>query len=77
MTALGAGTNLAFERPAWLLLLLATPALFVLLRRSLAEIKGAILAKLRLASRNLMLKLAWRVILRSVPVAPKSNFTQS
>ncbi len=37
MTLLGTGARLAFERPAWLLLLLVTPALFVVLRRSLAD----------------------------------------
>ena len=37
MTALAVSARLGFDRPAWLLLLLATPALFVLLRRSLAD----------------------------------------
>ncbi len=37
MTPLGTGARLAFERPAWLLLLLVTPGLFVVLRRSLAD----------------------------------------
>jgi uncharacterized membrane protein len=44
MTVLDAGTRLAFERPAWLLLLLATPALFVLLGRSLADFSPGQLA---------------------------------
>ena len=37
MTPLGTGARLAFERPAWLLLLLVTPGLFVVLRQSLAD----------------------------------------
>jgi Ca-activated chloride channel homolog len=54
MTALAAGTRLAFQRPAWLLLLLATPALFVLLRRSLADFPPGQLA-LQAALRTLVL----------------------
>ena len=54
MTPLAAGTRLAFERPAWLLLLLATPALFVLLRRSLADFPRRQLA-LQAALRTLVL----------------------
>jgi Ca-activated chloride channel homolog len=44
MTALAVGARLGFERPAWLLLLLATPALFVLLRRSLTDFSQGQLA---------------------------------
>ena len=54
MTTVAAGTRLAFERPAWLLLLLATPALFVLLRRSLADFPRGQLA-LQAALRTLVL----------------------
>ena len=54
MTRPAAGTRLAFERPAWLLLLLATPALFVLLRRSLADFSRGQLA-LQAALRTLVL----------------------
>jgi Ca-activated chloride channel homolog len=46
--------RLAFERPAWLLLLLATPVLFVWLRRSLADFPPAQLA-LQGALRTLIL----------------------
>jgi Ca-activated chloride channel homolog len=44
VTPLATGARLVFERPAWLLLLLATPALFVVLRRSLADFTPAQLA---------------------------------
>jgi Ca-activated chloride channel homolog len=54
MTTFTAGTRLAFERPAWLLLLLATPALFVLVRRSLADFPQRQLA-LQAALRTLVL----------------------
>ena len=54
MTALGAEVRLGFERPAWFLLLLATPALFVLLRRSLADFSSGQLA-LQAALRTLVL----------------------
>jgi Ca-activated chloride channel homolog len=54
VTALGTGARLAFERPAWLLLLLATPLLFALLRRSLADFSPAQLA-LQAALRTLVL----------------------
>jgi uncharacterized membrane protein len=46
--------RLAFERPAWLLLLLATPLLFALLRRSLADFSPTQLA-LQAALRTLVL----------------------
>ena len=54
MTTLASGARLGFERPAWLLLLLATPALFVLLRRSLADFSQGQLA-LQAALRTLVL----------------------
>jgi len=54
MTALTAGARLGFERPAWLMLLLATPALFVMLRRSLADFSPGQLA-LQAALRTLVL----------------------
>ena len=54
MTALASGAHLSFERPAWLLLLLATPALFVVLRRSLADFSQGQLA-LQAALRTLVL----------------------
>ncbi len=54
MTALASGARLGFERPAWLLLLLATPALFVVLRRSLADFSQGQLA-LQAALRTLVL----------------------
>jgi len=54
MTNLAWGGRLGFERPAWLLLLLATPALFVLLRRSLADFSRSQLA-LQAALRTLVL----------------------
>jgi Ca-activated chloride channel homolog len=44
MTTLAVGARLAFEQSAWLLLLLATPALFVVLRRSLADFSPGQLA---------------------------------
>jgi uncharacterized membrane protein len=44
VTVLGAGARVGFERPAWLLLLLVTPALFALLRRSLADFSPGQLA---------------------------------
>jgi Ca-activated chloride channel homolog len=38
VSALGAGARLGFEHPAWLLLLLSTPLLWVALQRSLADL---------------------------------------
>ena len=54
VTTLASGARVGFERPAWLLLLLATPALFVLLRRSLADFSQGQLA-LQAALRTLVL----------------------
>jgi Ca-activated chloride channel homolog len=44
VTPLATGARFAFERPAWLVLLLATPVLFLVLRRSLADFSPAQLA---------------------------------
>ena len=54
MSALGAGARLGFEHPAWLLLLLSTPLLWVALRRSLADFAPRQLA-LQGALRTLLL----------------------
>ncbi|HZL17505.1 MAG TPA: VWA domain-containing protein [Polyangia bacterium] len=54
MSAIGAGTRLGFEHPAWLLLLFATPLLWVALRRSLADFPPRQLA-LQGALRTLLL----------------------
>jgi Ca-activated chloride channel family protein len=54
VSALGAGARLGFEHPAWLLLLLSTPLLWVALRRSLADFAPRQLA-LQGALRTLLL----------------------
>ncbi len=54
VSALGAGARLGFEHPAWLLLLAATPLLWVALRRSLADFPPRQLA-LQGALRTLLL----------------------
>src|SRR5450432_4302538 len=44
MIGLAEGARLGFERPVWLLLLLVTPLLFAVLRRSLADFSAGQLA---------------------------------